>query len=166
MRVSVVMLCGLLLGLLSACDLTSQRMPDTTFTQLDGSQHRTQELRGKVSLVHFWATTCSVCVKEMPQLIALHQRLKSEGLETLAIAMQYDPPAYVMQFAQVKPMPFRVAMDHDGGLAKAFGGVEGTPTTLVFDRAGKEVQRYQGAPDMAALSALLTQLLAQPLPPR
>ncbi len=162
MRLSLAMLCGLLLALLSGCDPAANRMPDMAFTQLDGSQHRTQALSGKVTLVHFWATTCSICVKEMPQLIALHRRFQDQGLETLAIAMQYDPPAYVMQFAQVKPMPFRVAMDHDGALARAFGGVEATPTTLVFDRRGHEVKRYQGEPDMAALSALLTQLLAQP----
>lgn len=164
MRVSVAVLCGVLLGLVSACVPASKRMPEAAFTQLDGSQHHTQELRGKVSLVHFWATTCSVCVKEMPQLVALHRRLQARGLETLTIAMQYDPPAYVMQFAQRNPMPFRVAMDHDGGLASAFGGVEATPTTVVFDRAGQEVKRYQGEPDMAALSALLAQLLSQPQP--
>lgn len=164
MRLSVVMLCSLLLGLAGACAPATNRMPEMAFTQLDGSQHRTQALNGKVSLVHFWATTCSICVKEMPQLMALHRRFQAQGLETLAVAMQYDPPAYVMQFAQAKPMPFRVAMDHDGALARAFGGVEATPTTLVFDRRGNLVKRYQGELDMADLSALLTPLLAQPAP--
>lgn len=164
MRFLLVVLCSLSMVWLAACGRATSHMPDVAFTQLDGSQHRTLELKGKVSLVQFWATTCSVCVKEMPHFTALHQRLAGQGLETLAIAMQYDPPAYVMQFAEAKPMPFRLAMDHDGTLAKAFGGVEATPTTVVFDRTGKEVKRYQGQVDMTALAALLTQLLAQPAP--
>jgi len=83
-------------------------------------------------------------------------------LETLAIAMEYDPPAYVMQFAQTRQLPFRVAIDHTGDLARAFGPVELTPTTFVINKKGQIVKRYVGEPDFAALSDLLKQLLAEP----
>jgi peroxiredoxin len=147
---------------LSACMQASTPAPDQVFTQLDGSQHRTSEFKGKVMLINFWATSCSTCVKEMPQLIATHQALRAQGLETLAIAMEYDPPAYVMQFAQTRQLPFRVAIDHTGDLARAFGPVELTPTTFVIDKKGQIVKRYVGEPDFAALSDLLKQLLAEP----
>jgi peroxiredoxin len=147
---------------LSACMQASTPAPDRAFTQLDGSQHRTSEFKGKVMLINFWATSCSTCVKEMPQLIATHQALKAQGLETLAVAMEYDPPAYVMQFAQTRQLPFRVAIDHTGDLARAFGPVELTPTTFVIDKKGQIVKRYVGEPDFAALSDLLKQLLAEP----
>lgn len=147
---------------LSACPWDSQpAMPDQPFTQLDGSAHRTAELKGKVTLINFWATSCTTCVREMPRLIATHQQFKAQGLETLAIAMEYDPPAYVMQFAQTRQMPFRVAIDHTGKLAEAFGPVQLTPTTLVVNKRGEIVKRYVGEPDFAGLHTLLKQLLAE-----
>lgn len=155
----------LILGLpvlLSAClSGTSSDLPDLPFTQLDGSQHRTSVFKGKVTVLNFWATSCTTCVKEMPQIVATHQRFQSQGLETLAVAMSYDPPAYVMQFAQTRQLPFRVAIDHDGSLAKAFGDVQLTPTTLVINREGKVVKRYVGEPDFDAMHKLLGQLLSQ-----
>lgn len=157
-----LMMLGLPL-LLSACFWdTRPTMPDQPFTQMDGSQHRTAELKGKVMLVNFWATSCTTCVKEMPQMIATHQRFQPQGLETLAVAMSYDPPAYVVQFAQTRQLPFRIALDHDGSLAKAFGDVQLTPTTFVINRKGEIIKRYVGEPDFAALHKLLGELLAEP----
>ncbi|MDQ5925151.1 MAG: hypothetical protein QG554_93 [Pseudomonadota bacterium] len=150
-------------ALLSACQPGTQSdLPDLPFTQLDGSQHRTSTLKGKVTVLNFWATSCTTCVKEMPQIVTTHQRFQAQGLETLAVAMSYDPPAYVRQFAQTRQLPFRVTIDQDGSLAKAFGDVQLTPTTLVINREGKVVKRYVGEPDFKALHALLGQLLAEP----
>ena len=53
--------------LLSAClSGGSSDLPDLPFTQLDGSQHRTSAFKGKVTVLNFWATSCTTCVKEMP----------------------------------------------------------------------------------------------------
>ena len=84
------------------------------------------------------------------------------NLELLAVAISYDPPAYVMQFAQSRQLPFRVAIDHDGKIAQGFGDVQLTPTTFVIDRRGRIVKRYVGEPDFVALRALIGELLAQP----
>jgi peroxiredoxin len=77
------------------------------------------------------------------------------------VAMEYDPPAYVMQFAQSRKLPFTVAMDHTGALAKAFGPVQLTPTTFVVNKKGEIVKRYIGEPDFDALNKLLGELLAE-----
>lgn len=151
---------GLTWGLTACSEGGRSSVPDLPFTQLDGSQHRFTELKGRVALINFWATSCSTCVKEMPQIIATHERYKARGLETVAVAMQYDPPAYVMQFAQSRQLPFRVAMDHTGEIAQAFGPVQLTPTTFVIDKRGQVVKRYIGEPDFKALHALIEQLLA------
>jgi peroxiredoxin len=149
--------------LLAACSADTQStLPDVPFTQLDGSQHKLTELKGRVTMINFWATSCSTCVREMPQMVATHQKFKAQGLETLAVAMEYDPPAYVMQFAQTRALPFRVAMDHSGALAQAFGPVQLTPTTFVVNKKGEIVKRYIGEPDFEALHALLAKLLAEP----
>lgn len=148
---------------LQACSPASQAvLPDLGYTRLDGSQHKLTDLKGKVTLINFWATSCTTCIKEMPDLVTTHQLLAPKGLETLAIAMEYDPPAYVMQFVQSRQLPFQVAMDHTGELAKAFGPVQLTPTTFVVNKKGQVVKQYIGQPDFAALRTLLSELLAEP----
>lgn len=150
------------LGGLGGCFSGGQTsVPDMPFTQLDGSQHRLAELKGKVTLINFWATSCSTCVREMPKIVSTFETFRNRGFETLVIAMEYDPPAYVMQFAQSRKLPFRVAMDHDGKLAQAFGPVQLTPTTFVVNKKGEIAKRYVGEPDFDALHALINQLLAE-----
>jgi peroxiredoxin len=136
-------------------------VPDLPFTQIDGSQHRLSELKGKVTMINFWATSCTTCVKEMPSMVSTFQKFQGQGLEFLAVAMEYDAPAYVMQFASSRQLPFRVAMDHTGEIAKGFGPVQLTPTTFVVNKKGEIVKRYIGEPDFPALHTLLTQLLAE-----
>jgi peroxiredoxin len=118
-------------------------------------------MRGKVLLVNFWATSCTTCVAEMPQIVATHERFKSRGYETVAVAMSYDPPAYVARFAETRKLPFGVAIDNTGAIAKSFGDVQMTPTTFLIDKQGRVVKRYLGAPDFAALHTLIGELLAE-----
>ncbi|WP_291136479.1 TlpA disulfide reductase family protein [Hydrogenophaga sp.] len=133
--------------------------PDSTFVLLDGQQLRTADLRGKVTLVNFWATTCVTCVKEMPALVATHQKFADRGYETLAVAMSYDPPAWVVNFAQSRQLPFKVALDNTGQIAQAWGDVQLTPTTYLLDKQGQIVKRYVGEPEAEALHALIEKLL-------
>ena len=152
---------ALALPMLTACSGAGQAAPDLPFTQIDGSQHRLADLKGRVTLVNFLATSCSTCVKEMPDIVATHQKVKDQGFETLAIAMEYDPPAYVSQFVETRKLPFRVAMDHDGKLAEGFGSVQLTPTTFLLNKKGEVVKKYIGEPDFAALHQLVAKLLAE-----
>ena len=133
--------------------------PPIDYTLLDGTRHNLRQLQGQVVLVNFWATSCTVCVHEMPQIVATHQKYGGRGYATLAVAMQYDPPAYVAEFARRRALPFGVAIDNTGAIARSFADVPGTPTTFVIDRHGEIVQRYVGAPDFAALHRLIEKLL-------
>lgn len=155
---------GLALGATGVLGLSGcagrEAAPDSTFVLLDGSQATTAGLRGKVTLVNFWATTCVTCVKEMPALVATHQKYAPRGYETLAVAMSYDPPAWVVNFVQSRQLPFKVALDNTGEIAKAWGDVKLTPTTYLLDKQGRIVKRYVGEPEMDALHQLIEELLA------
>jgi peroxiredoxin len=154
-------LTGLAGGLLLAGCSTQQAAPETRFVLLDGSQTSTQALKGKVVLVNFWATSCISCVAEMPQLIQTHQKYHARGYETMAVAMSYDPPAYVVNFSQSRQLPFMVAIDNTGAVAKAWGDVKITPTTYLVNKRGQIVKQYVGEPDFAAMHQLIEKLLAE-----
>ena len=133
--------------------------PELSYVRLDGTRARSAEWQGQVVLVNFWSTTCAVCLREMPGLVATHEQFQSRGLRTLAVAMSYDPPARVAQFAETRRLPLEVVIDNTGAIARAFGDVQATPTTFLIDRSGAIVKRYAGAPDFAELQATIARLL-------
>jgi peroxiredoxin len=135
--------------------------PQVTFVSLKGEKITTADLRGKVVLVNFWATDCAVCVKEMPHLVSTYRKYRAQGFETIAVAMKYDPPNYVLNYVEKTALPFTVTLDPMGELARAFGDVRLTPTTFVIDRQGRIVTRILGEPDFAALHALLEEKLRE-----
>ena len=134
--------------------------PESTFVLLDGSKINTASFKGKVTLVNFWATSCTTCVAEMPKVIATYDKYKTKGFDTVAVAMSYDPPAYVVNYVETRKLPFKVAIDNTGAVAKAWDEVRLTPTTYIVNKQGQIVKRYVGEPDFAELHMLIEKLLA------
>jgi peroxiredoxin len=139
--------------------LRADKAPDTPVVLLDGSTRIGAAVAGQVTLVNFWATTCSVCVAEMPQMVALFNTYRDQGFATVAVAMEYDPPASVIHYSESRQLPFDVVIDNTGAVARAWGGVEATPTSFLVNRQGEIVQRFVGAPDFAALAKSIEKLL-------
>ena len=141
--------------------LTPERAPAVTYTLLNAQAPSRAQWQGKVTLVNFWATSCVTCVKEMPQIVATHNKYKGQGFDTLAVAMSYDPPAYVARFAESRQLPFGVTIDNTGEIARQFGDVQLTPTTFIVNKRGEIVKRFVGEPDFTALQLLIEKLLAE-----
>ncbi|NGZ83297.1 peroxiredoxin family protein [Duganella aceris] len=133
--------------------------PAVTFLSIKGDKIAPESLRGKVVMVNFWATSCTTCVAEMPKMVDTYNKFKADGLEFVAVAMSYDPPNYVLNYAETRQLPFKVALDTDGSAAKAYGNVAMTPTTFVIGKDGKILKRYLGEPDFPALHKLLAESL-------
>ena len=129
--------------------------PSVTFTTITGQKINMADLRGKVVLVNFWATDCSVCVREMPALVNTYNAYKAKGFEVIAVAMPYDPPAQVLNYVTQKALPFPVMHDGFGEIIKQFDGVNLTPTAYIFDKQGKRLQYTVGALDFEKLNQLL-----------
>ncbi|HAT33412.1 MAG TPA: hypothetical protein DCW29_21965 [Janthinobacterium sp.] len=134
--------------------------PDVTLLGIHGEKITLASLRGKVVMVNFWATSCATCVGEMPKMVETYNKYKSQGLEFVAVAMAYDPPNYVLNYAATRALPFTVALDVTGAAAHAYGDVALTPTTFVIDKQGKIIKRYVGEPEFASLHKLLEKALA------
>ncbi|MGB8338958.1 MAG: TlpA disulfide reductase family protein [Burkholderiales bacterium] len=150
---------GLALVLIAAFTLTLSKKIDAPvaaeFVSIKGDKTSLEKLKGKVVLVNFWATDCSSCIAEMPDLIKTHNKYQPQGLETIAVAMSYDPPNYVVAYAEKNKLPFFVSLDFSGEHARAFNNVKLTPTTYIINRQGHIIQRLVGELDFPKLHALI-----------
>ena len=134
--------------------------PAATFTTLEGKPIVLSELRGKIVLVNFWATSCPGCIKKMPDMIETYNQYKDRGFEVIAVAMSYDPPSYVASFVKTRQLPFPVALDVNGEHARAFGNVQITPTTFIIGKDGSILEHKLGDFDFVKLKALLDRELS------
>jgi peroxiredoxin len=135
------------------------RAPDVTFTSIKGEKIPVQSLQGKVVLVNFWATSCVTCVKKMPMIVDSFKKYAPQGYDVVAVAMKYDPANYVLNFVETRQLPFTVALDSMGDIAKAYGDVQLTPTAFLLDRDGRIVKRYLGDVDEKVFFADIEQAL-------
>jgi peroxiredoxin len=149
-----------IVGALAYALMDKPGAPASTFTTLEGKTLTLDELRGKVVLVNFWATSCPGCVKEMPDMVEVYREYKDRGFEIIAVAMSYDPPNYVQSFVQTRQLPFPVALDVTGEHARAFGDVQLTPTTFIIGKDGRILEQKLGEIDFVRLRALLDRELA------
>lgn len=134
--------------------------PEVTFSTLSGKQLKMSELRGKVVLVKFWATSCVTCVAQMPDNIENYNKYHAQGFEIVAVTMQYDPANYVINFVETRQLPFTIALDTVGQAARAFGDVKLTPTAFLIDKNGRVLKRYLGEYDKAEFRSALEKALA------
>ena len=130
-------------------------LPATTFTTINGQRIGPNDLRSKIVLVNFWATSCGFCMQEMPELIATYRQYQNRGFEVIAVAMYYDEPDKVREYVAKQGLPFPVVFDKDGQLAREFGQVSATPTTLLIDKSGKLISRTIGIINFGKLRAFL-----------
>ena len=109
---------------------------DFTLTDLRGKTWALHDLRGKVVMVNFWATWCQPCQKEMPDLDALYQRFKNQGLVVLAISDEETNK--VTPFLTERPVTYPILLDPGRKVNELFH-IDSIPKTFVYDRDGKLV---------------------------
>jgi peroxiredoxin len=134
--------------------------PNVFFKTIKGETISLAALQGKPVIITFWATDCASCLKEIPDLIKLHQQFNSQGLTIIAVAMYYDPPNHVLTMASEKQLPYAVALDPSAELSQAFGNVQFTPTTFLIDKTGAIVIKKIGLFSLPALQEWLKPNLA------
>ena len=116
---------------------------------------------GKVIYLDFWASWCSPCRTSFPLLNKLHEKLKTQGFEVVAISLDEDK-ADAEKFLQKFPVGFTVLHDANGDWADQFV-VESMPTAFIIDKQGVVQKIHHGfaSDDINELEAKITQLLAQ-----
>lgn len=136
--------------------------PAVEFRLIDGRVVELASLRGNVVLVDFWATSCAICIAELPYVASLAKELAPRGFEVIAVAMPYDRPDHVLHYVERSGLDLKFALDIQGELVTRLGPVNGTPTLLLIDRNGNIALRLEGPQQPDALRQAISQLLDPP----
>ena len=131
--------------------------PALTLVDLAGERIDTASLQGKVVLINFWAAWCTPCAEEVPQLIALQDRYRAAGLQTIGISME-DKESALRDFYRKYKMNYPVVIGNQK-IAQEYGGILGLPTTFLIGRDGRIHAKHSGMADFPALEAEIVSLL-------
>ncbi|MFC7418863.1 TlpA disulfide reductase family protein [Iodobacter arcticus] len=133
----------------------NKQAPDIKLTSIEGKNLNPSALKNQIILVNFWATSCTGCIQEMPELIKLQEKYKNNNYKTIAIAMDYDNPEYIANYVKEKKLPFFVQHDINGKIAKSFGDVGLTPSTFLINKKGEIIKKYVGVADIKEIESLI-----------
>jgi thiol-disulfide isomerase/thioredoxin len=120
----------------------------------DGAHYKLNDLRGKWVLVNFWAPWCPPCVLELPELEALQKQHRE--IQILAVAVQYNSRQEVLDTATGQAVTFPIILGNEDTAAE-FGGLDGLPTSFLYDPTGKLIGHHDGPLTQKEIENVMTQ---------
>jgi thiol-disulfide isomerase/thioredoxin len=174
--IGAILGCGLLYGVFQALpnlnsgtDLSSLKVgtmaalefradpppqPVASFNDAQGQPITLAAFRGKVTLVNLWATWCAPCVVEMPTLAKLQTQVANDDFVVVAVSVDRDDTKAEAQTRLAELSDGKLAFFHDSKMAIVFPmKARGFPTTVLYDRNGKELARLAGEADWSSPQA-------------
>ncbi|HET7505115.1 MAG TPA: TlpA disulfide reductase family protein [Kofleriaceae bacterium] len=135
-------------------------LPELDYVDTTGVAYTRASLAGKIVLVNFWATWCHPCEGEIPDLSQVYAKYKSQGVVFLGVVIDHPDSHKLLNFQSDHDMSYPVVRASDA-LMTAFHSPDAYPTTLVYDRHGKQVYSHLGALRERELDSLIGTLVAQ-----
>lgn len=111
-------------------------LSDFELSPISGSPFLFSQISGKILLIHFWATWCSVCMEEFPSLIKLYSFYKNRGFEIISINLDPNPQQTVPKILTKLSIPFPAFYDPNGKLAELFQ-IHAIPFSAFISRSKK-----------------------------
>ena len=119
--------------------------PAWKLRDLDGKEISSDQFRGKVLLLDFWATWCVPCSEELPGYIQLQKKYGPDKLVIVGISLDEAGAAHVKQFVIVKGVNYPIVLGKLDEVEALFGGMEALPTKVLIDQNGDIRDRTVGA---------------------
>ncbi len=135
--------------------------PAWELKDLEGKPVKLSDYKGKVVILNFWATWCPPCREETPDLVALQNEYKDQGLVVIGVSLDEGGVAKVKSFASKMKINYPVVMG-DGKTVEAYGNFQAIPSTFYIDRAGNLAGTHTGGADKAMFESAIKPLLAKP----
>jgi len=126
--------------------------PNFSLAMLGGGKKALANYRGKVVLLHFWATWCVACRHETPQIEQLWRRYRADGLVVLGVNVDRGNVAGVQTFMRERNLSFPSVLDPDGTVRNRYE-IRGLPTTYLIGRDGRIIGRIIGERDWSGDAA-------------
>lgn len=128
-------------------------IPDFSLESLEGASVDKESLKGEVVILNFWASWCSACKSEIPELKEIASKSKAR---VVGVALDEDGAASVAPFVKSHGIDYTVLLG-DQSIFEQFNGV-GIPYTLVLDRSQRIVSIYRGPVGRETLEADLKRI--------
>ena len=128
--------------------------PEWALPGLDGKTVQLSDFKGKVVVLNFWATWCPPCRREIPDLVALHNKYADQGVVVIGVSLDEGGAAVVKSFATKSGIHYPLVMG-DPQTAQAYGGISAIPTTFIISRDGKLAGSIEGGASLAGFEAAI-----------
>ncbi len=114
------------------------RAVDYELPDVNGQMQSLDQYKGKWLVVNYWATWCSTCMKEMPELISLHENNKDNDIVVVGISFESIAQKQLKEFVSDKSIPYTV-LNTEPVRVTPLGKVPALPTTYIIDPEGNVV---------------------------
>jgi len=123
--------------------------PDFELENITGGKIKSADLKGKISVIDFWATWCEPCWSEVPKFNKILTEFQGKNVEIMGITVE-SPYTDIKPKSQELGIKYKVLVGNDK-IQDAFGGMIGYPTTFIVTKDWKIYKKYMGAlPDKDA----------------
>lgn len=132
--------------------------PDWSLKNFSGEVFESEYLKGDVSLIVFWVSTCHVCLSEIPLLKELDSEYKEKGFKIVAISLDELDDADLQAFVKAENIHY-IVLRGDSKVTKQFGGIELVPQAFLIDRKSNIIKYFLGPIDKAEIKSLINRSL-------
>jgi thiol-disulfide isomerase/thioredoxin len=117
--------------------------PEFELENIAGGKLKAADLKGKVSIIDFWATWCEPCWSEVPKYNKMLEEFSGKGVQIVGITVE-SPYKDIKPKAQELGIKYTVLVGNDN-VQDGFGGMIGYPTTFIVTKDWKIYKKYMGA---------------------
>jgi peroxiredoxin len=128
----------------------------------DGKPVSSDQFKGKVVVLDFWATWCTPCKAEIPGYIELQRKYGADGLVFIGVSVDQDGELVVKKFIKDHGINYTVVLAGDSDIQSAYGDISVIPTTFIIDRQGQIRDKKVGKEDAAAYEKQILAVLRAP----